>query len=222
MVVGSFWGATMRPSRKKQEIVILCEGSTEEYAIRYFVRRQWEVDGFTPMGLHTIDLRGKVENVAKYARLYAREEQVTAVFTLIDLYGTKQIKYDPRDDLAQKVTRAKTWLQQGISPDISSKFYPHFSVHEVEAWLLADGRCLANRLKNETIQPDPQAETRNFENPPSRRLQTLFKQHKPTGYSKIQDGIPLFQHVTFETVYASCVYFRTFYDDLKQVAQHHL
>lgn len=212
----------MKPSRKKQEIVILCEGETEEYAIRYFVRRQWEAAGLSQMGLRTIDLKGKLENIAKYARLYTKESQVTAVFTLVDLYGTKQIKHHPHDDLTQKVARAKTWLQQGFSSDVVKRFYPHLSVPEVEAWLLADGRCLAKRLKDNTIQPDPQAETRNFENPPSHRLQTLFKQYKPSGYSKIQDSIPLFQDVSFETVYTSCIYFRAFYDDLKQVAQHFL
>jgi hypothetical protein len=47
----------MRRSQfKKQRIVILCEGDTEESAIEHFIKRQWEVDGLEEIGLHPINL----------------------------------------------------------------------------------------------------------------------------------------------------------------------
>lgn len=39
-----------------RRIVILCEGDTEEIAIKHFVRRQWEADGLRAIGLHPINL----------------------------------------------------------------------------------------------------------------------------------------------------------------------
>jgi hypothetical protein len=109
-----------------------------------------------------------------------------------------------------------------LSAKTRQKFRPHLSVHEVEAWLLADGLCLAKRLNDQTIQPDPYAETRNFENPPSRRLQTLFQKTRSKSYLKIQDSTVLFQDADFATVYASCPYFKAFYDELKAVAEANL
>jgi hypothetical protein len=99
-------------------------------------------------------------------------------------------------------------------------FYPHVSVHEVEAWLLAEGECLAKRLKDAKIQPNPNAETLNFDNPPSKRIDNLFKHHRYNdGYHKINDGIALFKCLQFGSVYKTCQYFREFYDELKTVGQ---
>lgn len=121
--------------------------------------------------------------------------------------------------MATKVDRVKDWLRQGLDSSESSLFYPHVSVHEVEAWLLADGLCLAQRLKAQNITPDPQAEIRNFENPPSRRLKELFRQHGRNDYYKLKDGVPLFKAANFETVYKLCSHFRDFYDELVAVVQ---
>ena len=211
-----------RSQRNKQRIVILCEGDTEENAVRYFIWRQWEVDGLTEIGLHTINLDSKLENVTKYARRYLNESGIVAVFTLVDLYGMNRVQHNAGDDLATKVNQVKQWLEEDLPPEMSERFHSHVSVHEVEAWLLADGHCLAKRLNEKNIKPDPNAETRNFENPPSRRLKELFKKHGRYDYYKLKDGVPLFKDAKFDTVYKSCSYFRAFYDGLKTTAQAHL
>jgi hypothetical protein len=211
----------MRVRRDKKRIVILCEGDTEINAIRYFIAPHWQKDGFKEIGLHTINLNGKLGDIAKLTPRYAQENKVVAVFTLVDLYGTNQVQHSRDDELAQKIVNVQNWLQKGLLAKIRKKFHPHVSVHEIEAWLLAEGNCLAKRLNDKTIQPDPQAETRNFENPPSRRLQALFKS-RSKNYLKIQDGTALFQDADFETVYTSCPYFKAFYDDLKVVAEANL
>ena len=211
-----------RGRQQKKRIIILCEGDTEENAIRYFVWRQWQKDGFGEIGLPTINLRAQFEKVSRFTQNNAKKEEVLAVFTLIDLYGMNRVRHSKDDDLPHKVARVQRWLQKGLSAKIRQKFHPHVSVHEVEAWLLADGHCLARRLKDKNIEPDPQAEQRNFENPPSSRLKSLFKKYKREGYAKIEDGIPLFQDAEFDTVYASCSYFKAFYDDLKAVAEANL
>jgi len=211
-----------RNRRLKKRIVILCEGDTEENAIKYFVWPQWQKDGFGEIGLPTINLKAQLEKIPRYAQNNAKKEEVLAVFTLIDLYGMDRVRHRKDDDLSHKVARVQKWLRKGLSTKIRQKFHPHLSVHEVEAWLLADGRCLVKRLNDKSIKPDPQAEKRNFENPPSSRLKSLFKKYKREGYTKIVDGVALFQDADFETVYATCHYFRDFYDDLKAVAKANL
>ncbi len=203
-----------------RQIVILCEGETEEIAVKHFIRRQWETDGLKAIGLHPINLGGKLEDVFAYVPRYRRSPHVVAVFTLIDLYGMTRIQHNYNDELADKIDRVKTWLRDNFGTDLASFFYPHVSVHEVEAWLLAEGECLAKRLKDSTIQPDRNAEIQNFINPPHKRIDSLFKSHRHgDGYHKINDGTPLFKCLQFGLVYDTCQYFREFYDELKDVGR---
>ncbi len=200
-----------------RRIVILCEGDTEEIAVRYFIHRQWEIDSLKPVGLRTVNLRGKLEDVFEYAHRYRRDPQVIAVFTLIDLYGMNRVQHSAHDELADKIGHVKTWLRNDFGSGLVSFFYPHVAVHEVEAWLLAEGKCVAARLKDSRIQPDPNAETKNFIDHPSKRIDSLFKSRRGDGYHKTNDGTPLFKCLQFEPVYDACQYFREFYDELKSV-----
>lgn len=202
-----------REIRQGKRIVILCEGETEEIAVEHFIRRQWDVDGLKTIGLHKINLQGRLEDVFEYIPRYRRDSQVVAVFSLIDLYGMNRVKHNPDDALAHKVARVKNWLQDNFDP---SFFHPHISVHEIEAWLLAEGDCIAQRLKDSKIRPDKNAEIKNFDNHPQKRIDVIFKSRRHgDGYHKINDGTPLFKCLQFKTVYDSCKYFREFYDDLK-------
>lgn len=208
----------MKPEGKK--IVILCEGETQEIAVRHFIWRQWEADGLRPIGLRPINLRGKLEDVFDYVPRYRRESDVLAVFTLIDLYEMKRVKADVQAELSERVTRAQHWLRNNFGADYDNFFYPHASVHEVEAWLLAEGECLAKRLKDAKIKPDRNAELKNLDNPPSKRIASLFKAHRRNDeYHKINDGTPLFKCLQFQPVYDACPYFRMFYDELKTAGQ---
>jgi len=203
-----------------RRIIILCEGDTEEIAVKHFIRRQWETDGLRTIGLHPINLNGKLEDVFAYVPRYRRDSQVIAVFTLIDLYGMNRVRHAPHDHLADKVVRVKSWLRGDLESSYPDFFYPHVSVHEVEAWLLAEGECLAKRLKDTKIQPNPNAETQNFDNHPSKRVDNLFKQHRRgDGYHKINDSATLFKTLRFEPVYKTCRYFREFYEELKSAGQ---
>jgi len=76
-----------------RRIIILCEGDTEEIALRHFIRRQWETDGLRTIGLHPINLNGKLEEVFSYVPRYRLDSQVIAVFTLIDLYGMDRVQF---------------------------------------------------------------------------------------------------------------------------------
>lgn len=200
-----------------REIRILCEGDTEEIAVEHFIRRQWILEGLGAVGLRPINLRGRLEDIFDRVPLYRRKPQVLAVFTLIDLYGMNRIQHKTDDDLADKVIRVKNWLRHSFD---ASFFYPTVSVHEVEAWLLAEGECLSQRLKDPKIRADPKAEEKNFDNPPCKRIDALFKKRRHgDGYHKINDGTPLFQCLEFDPVYKTCHYFREFYDELKSVGQ---
>jgi hypothetical protein len=196
-------------------IIVLCEGDTEELALRHFVARQWELDGLGSVGLRGINLNGKPQNAGKYANLYLGEQEVRAVFTLVDLQGMAQVVHQPHDILEAKIKRVQYWLRGQVNHARANQFIPHVCVHQTEAWILAEGYALAARLKDAGITPDPNAEVKNFQNPPSVRLNELFLRIKSRRYNKTVDGTPLFAAMQFVPVYNACPHFRAFYDDLK-------
>ncbi len=205
--------------RGGRRIAILCEGDTEELAIRHFVLRQWKSEGLMSVGIDISNLKGHLESVKKKASLYLSQQQYKAVFTLVDLHEMNRVRHNTGDSLDTKVKRVKSWLTQGLPEDFIEFFHPHVSVHEIESLILAEGHALSVYLGNNSIKPDPHAEEKDDDNPPKRRCHILFKQSRHHGYNPKIDGALLFQRMRFDVVYENCPYFRCFYDDLKETAR---
>lgn len=194
---------------------MLCEGDTEELAVRYFLARQWKSEGLESVGLKSIKLDGKVEKAGKFTNGHLDDQDVLAVFTLIDLQGMTRITHQRHDSLELKIAHVRDWLRSQVNHARANEFFPYVCVHQTEAWILAEGHALAARLRDSGIEPDPNAELKNFQNPPSDRLNALFLRVKGRRYNKTIDGTPLFKAMEFQPVYNSCQYFQEFYDDLK-------
>lgn len=206
--------------RKSKKIVVLCEGDSEENAINYFIKKQWEADFLDEVGLHTVNLRGHFEKVASKANLYLLDQKVIAVFTLIDLHEFKRVRLPHSRSLNERATAARQWLSNGVKNNLKSRFHPHLSVYEVEAWILAEGIALQSRLRNKSIKPESNAEEKNDQDPPKNRLNKIFHSNgRKPGFQEIIDGRYLFSKLEFQRVYSSCPYFHAFYDDLKDIAQ---
>ncbi|HMD96164.1 MAG TPA: DUF4276 family protein [Terriglobia bacterium] len=204
--------------RRGRRIVVLCEGDTEELAVRHFVGTQWQAEGFASVGLDPKNVNGHVRKIGILAGNFLDEGDVVAVLTLIDLQGMNLVTHESGDELDVKVKRVRDWLSGQVEHERAHDFFPHVSVHQVEAWILAEGKALSQRLGDQTVGPDPQAELKNFQKPPSQRINEFFLRCKKTRYRKIIDGQPLFSKIAFQPVYDPCRYFRAFYDDLRRVA----
>jgi hypothetical protein len=202
------------------KIVVLCEGRTEELAIEHFIARQWNADGFGSVGLGHRNLKGSFNKVGPFACNSLDRRDVLAVFTLVDLYKMNRVIQPSDDELDVKVDRVQSWLRTQVQGHRRAhNFFPHVSVHEVEAWVLAEGEALSQRLQDPSIRPDPQAELKDFQKPPKKRIDELFRRTNKTRYRESLDGQPLFSKMSFQPVYDSCQCFRKFYDDLKAAAR---
>ena len=197
--------------------MVLCEGETEEFAIRHFVARQWRVDRLESVGLKPVNLHGNLEQAGRFAAGYLDDEEILSVFALVDLFRMIRVDQEANDPLNVKVDRVRDWLRERVIHRRRSDFFPHVSVYEVEAWILAEGTALSNRL-GASIERDLRAEERNFLRPPAVRINELFLRYKKTRYRKTIDGQRLFSKMEFHPVYDSCPYFRRFYDELRAVA----
>lgn len=197
-----------------RQIYILCEGETEENAVNHFLRKQWnDVDGMKSVGLKSKITRPK--KIAKDTKLAIENDGFEAVFTMYDLhkFPCKSIKgEDYKDRLENLREKIKTMV------GFENKFFPHFSIHEIEAWLLAEGKAVAKRLRC-NFKGEANAEEKNFENPPKERLNDLFLRHKKTRYRENIDSASLFKEADFSKVYKTCPYFRQFYDELLEVGK---
>ena len=113
--------------KRGRRIVILCEGKTEDLAIRFFILKQWAKDGLSSVGLDRVNLRGHLDKVAPYARNYLDDPEVLAVFTLVDLYGMTYVNHPQNDNLDAKVRRVQEWLRDPLQMhDRSSTSCPMF------------------------------------------------------------------------------------------------
>jgi len=204
--------------RRARTIVILCEGKTEMIAVEHFVKRCWNAEDLRSIALHPINLKAKLDDVFGSVVRFRKDPKVIAIFTLIDLYGMNRVVRKSDSALEEKVEAVRAWLRDGVDANLRGFFHPHVSVHEVEAWLLADGKCI-----DKSVMPDPNAENKNFENPPKARVDKVLKRlRKGDGYGEVRDGTSMFKKARFDVVYRSCSYFKGFYDDLKNVAQKEL
>jgi hypothetical protein len=209
---------TPAPRGRGTRIVLLCEGESEEIAAKYFLRRQLEAVGLKAVGLHPINLNAKIEDIFTNTRRFRKDRDVVAVFTLVDLYGFNRVAFQAHATVGQKVEAARAWLREGASDVDPGFFHPHLAVHDLEAWLLAEGAALAERLHHR-IAPHPRAEELDFERPPGKLVDDLFQKHRKEAYRKTIDGPPLYKSLAFDLVYQSCLYFREFYDDLQSTAK---
>ncbi len=198
---------------------MLCEGDSEELAVKWFLRRQLEEAGLKGVSLHPINLAAKLEDIFVKTRLFQHEPGVVAVFTLIDLYGMNRVRHAPDTTLDEQVATVRYWQRQGI-PDVpGSFFHAHVCVHDIEAWFLAEGQALAKRLKYRSLSPCPHAESLNLVDPPKSRVNQLFRTHLHRSYHETSDGTPLFKDLSHTPIYETCRYYRELYDDLLAVAK---
>jgi hypothetical protein len=100
-----------------------------------------------------------------------------------------------------------------------SRFRQHFAVHELEAWLLAAPTVLpadvAKALPGKCAWP----ESVNFDEPPAKLLERLYRAKLKRSYKKITDGADLFRRLDPEAAAAKCPQLRVLLDELLALAK---
>lgn len=199
----------------QNKIIIICEGPTEVNAVKLFLEpkiKEYTISvGLKP--LVTGHNRNKIRNYVQDAI----EKNAKAVFSIFDIYNFPWPDDSKSDDIAVKLNKSKSFLVKEIGLS-SDRFFPHFSVHETEAWFFSDNNVINNVLGDKGNHAHPSPEIINFQNPPSRRLNDLFIRHQKSRYNKKTDSDRIFRRLDFSKVNAACPYFKAFFDDLLKVA----
>jgi len=151
-------------------IVLLVEGNTETALrdkLKSFLDEQAVAAGKPKVALRPKDIMtlnpGKL---CHRVRLELRDPKVTAVVGLIDVYP----EFTSASD-------AKQFLRDAVGDE--PRFYAHAAQYDVEAWLLPYWDFICRRLGVQRAKPGANPEAVNLENPPSRRLDELYRIARP-------------------------------------------
>jgi len=203
------------------KFVMLVEGYTEQKAIPAFLKRWLDPRLSQRVGIQIVRFEGwpeLVDDMRDRTRMYLESPQsaeIIAVIALLDLYGPT-IYPDHLDSAAQRLLWAIKELEDRVS---HPRFRMFFAVHEVEAWLLSNPELFPAPIRKALPAKVQQPETVNFDEPPAKLLQRLYRDRSGRTYKKLTDGKALFDQLDPQVVYDKCPRFRQMMDAMLQLAR---
>lgn len=176
------------------KFVLFVEGQTERESAASFLKGWLDPQMRQPVGIQVVQFQGHddlIQNMALKARMHLegpRRSEIIAVIALLDLYGPTT--YPPHATSAdERFEWAKPYFESKVQLE---KFQIFFAVHEFEAWLLSQPEIFPRSIRDRLPKQINQPETINFDEPPAKLLDRIYKQHVKRGYKKTVDGRQLF------------------------------
>ncbi|MGH9755577.1 MAG: DUF4276 family protein [Blastocatellia bacterium] len=144
-------------------------------------------------------------------------DEIIAVVGLLDLYGLPGNFYPSHlTDAENRYEWAKQELQNRVG---NEKFLQFFAVHELEAWLLSNPELFPREVKNAFPGSAANPESVNFNQPPGKLLDKLFREKLKRNYKKTVDGHDLFANLDPEVAYQKCPHLREMLDEMLKLAR---
>ena len=196
--------------------VLFVEGHTEKAAIPSLLRRWLDPQLTRRVGITPVRFEGWAHyrsEIAKKVRLHlsgAAGKEVIAAIGLLDLYGPAFYPPD-KQTVSDRIEWAKKYFEDQVG---SPRFAQHFAVHEIEAWLLADPRNLPRDLCDALPGKSKEPETVNFNEPPGKLLERLYREKLKKIYGKVIDGRVLFEKLDPAIAREKCPNLRALLDDM--------
>ena len=203
------------------KFILFVEGHTEDKALPAFLKKWLDPRLESPVGIDTVRFDGWPElfrDTARKARMHLNgpsKDKIIAVISLLDLYGPT---FYPAD-LTERDKRY-LWAKQMIEDKVKEKnFYQFFAVHEVEAWLLSQPVIFPANIRNAFPDKIAIPETVNFDEPPAKLLDKLYRQHTKRIYKKVVNGKELFGKLDPAVAYEKCPRLRELLDTMLDLAR---
>jgi hypothetical protein len=197
--------------------VLFVEGHTERAAVPAFLKRCIEPHLKQSVGFTTVKFEGWAQfekEIAKKARMYLEgpsSGDIIAAIGLLDLYGpaiypAKLKSAAERNDWGVK--HFETMVRQ-------PRFRMFFAHHETEAWMLGHPENLPDDVQKSLKGKAANApETVNFDEPPSKLLEKLYRAKVGKEYKKVTYGRDLLARAEPARVLARCPYLKKMTDEL--------
>jgi len=199
------------------KFVLFIEGHTEHKALPVFFKKWLDPKLSQPVGIKTVRFEGwqeLVKDTPKKAGLHLngpKNSDIIAVIALLDLYGPT---FYPDD---KKTAQARNnWAKEPLESKVNhSKFRQFFAVHEIEAWLLSNPDLFPTEIKKTLHTNAQHPETINFDEPPARLLNRLYK----GSYKKVTHGSELFNKLEPDLAYKKCLRLKELFDEMLKLAK---
>lgn len=188
------------------KFILFVEGHTENIALPQFLKKWLDPQLSNPVGIKTVRFEGWQELVKDAPRrasmhLGGRDnDEIIAVISLLDLYGPIFYPSHVKESEARY-----DWAKKEIEARVNqSKFFQFFAVHEVEAWLLSDPTIFPVDVRKALPQKIDHPETVNFDEPPAKLLDRLYRMNVKRSYKKVVNGKELFGKLDPSIAYNKC------------------
>lgn len=200
------------------KLVLFVEGYTEK-ALPNFFKRWLDPQLAQPIGIKVVRFEGwrnYVDEIAKKVELNLSGKSgadVVGAIGLLDLYGPT---FYPAHLVAEeRYAWAKDYLESKVGHPL---FRQHFAVHETEAWLLAEPALLPRAVSAALPGRCAKPETVNFNEPPGKLLERLYREKLQRNYKKVTDGANFFQKLSPDAARAKCPYLGQLLADMHALA----
>jgi hypothetical protein len=188
------------------KIVLFVEGHTEKKALPEFFKRWLDPQLPERIGIKVVRFEGwrdYYDEIAKKVSMNLSGKagaDVVGAIGLLDLYGPTF--YPPEKSTAvERYAWAKEHIEKRVDhPD----FRQHFAMHETEGWILSEPSILPSPVSAALPRRCVQPETVNFDEPPAKLLERLYREKLRKGYKKVTDGANLFQSLSPDVARAKC------------------
>jgi len=198
---------------------LFVEGYTEQKAIPSFLKRWLDAHLEKRVGVQPVRFEGwqeLVKDSPTKASMYLEgpdKKNIIGVIALLDLYGPT-IYPKNKTTALERYLWAKDYLESQVG---HPKFRQFFAIHEVEAWLLSDHNLFSREIKQ--ALPNKLPETVNFNEPPAKLLERLYKRHTKRSYKKVTYGRELFSKLDPNMAYSKCPILKAMLDEMLQMAK---
>jgi hypothetical protein len=176
------------------KFVLLVEGDTEKDVAAEFLKRWLDPQLEQRVGIQVVRFKGYAElarKLAAKARMHLdgpKAEDIIAVIGLMDLYGP-----DFFPSHARTADERYEWGVQHLESEVDrQRFRMFFAVHELEAWLLSQPDVFPREVRSAFPGKIAQPETVDFDQPPAKLLDELYRARLRRSYKKTTYGKDLF------------------------------
>jgi len=203
------------------KFILLVEGKTERDAAAAFFKRWLDPQLRQPVGIQPVPFDGYADLVRKMAtkaRMHLegpKQSEIVGVIGLLDLYGPTF--YPPDKATAdERFTWGKAHFEQEVNLD---RFRLFFAVHEFEAWLLSQPDVFSREVQSALPGKIAQPERVNFEEPPAKLLDRIYRRQTKRNYKKTTYGKQLFAKLDPAIATDKCPYLKAMLGEMLEMAR---
>ena len=170
------------------------------------------------VGIHAVKFQGVsnyLDDLAGKVELHLTERRANFVVGLVDLYGLPPDRFDFSGcaTVEDRVIAARKVIRALVPPEFAKRLRQHFSVHEVEAWLLAYPERFPSEVRKQIEKRPP--EQVNLNEPPAKFLNRILS----GGYKETVCARNIFPQVDPQIAIDKCRVLRLLANDLLTMAR---